>query len=160
MNHINKKFFLFIAVLGVATLSLMSCKKDKKGPSISAAELAVLENLVGTWSLTTVTQDDGPVQVGDYSSLTLIVNGSLSDGSGKTYSVANGGPALPSVTEASWSFVDGSNFGVIEREDGVLMRINSVTATTLVLQQDVEDEIETGGRVASIGRYIYTFTAQ
>lgn len=160
MNHKNR-FFVFFAVLGLVTLSLMSCKKDKKDPTpkISAEEKAKLELLLGTWGLTSVTQNDGDVEVGEYDNLVLTVNADLNDGTDKTYTVVDGDYAFPSVADAAWSFVEGSNFIVIEREDGTQMRINELTETTLVLQQDVEAELA-GGRVATIGRYIYTLAKQ
>lgn len=162
MNHINNKFFVFIAVLGMVTLSLMSCKKDKKdpGPEISAEEKAQLELLLGTWNLTDVTQDDEPVQegAGDYTGLSLAINASLEDGSGKTYSVTGGDYVFPDVSEASWSFVEGSNFEVIEREDGELMRIVTLAEGSLVLRQEVTVNHLAEGRVATVGIYLFTFS--
>lgn len=157
----NIKFLTFILTLGFATCFLVSCNKDDdNGGGISEAERNVLEDLVGTWTAESVTQNGEAPQKGDYTALVLDIDASLKDGSGKEYSVTNGGPALPTVSGASWSFLDGSlntPNPVIVREDGSSMRINELTSTKLVLQQDVDTELQ-DGRVATIGRYIYTFS--
>lgn len=157
----NIKFFAFILTLGLATGLLISCNDDDDGgSSISAEERAVLEDLIGTWTATEVTQDGEAPQAGDYSNLVLSIDADLSDGSNKVYSVTGGDLAFPNVTNASWSFVDGSvdtDNPVIRREDGELMRIMDLSSTTLVLRQEVAEELG-DGRVAHIGTYLYTFT--
>ncbi len=156
------KTFAFIFLLGFVTIQLVSCKGDDDGggdDKITPEEVAVLTDLIGTWNLTSVTQDDEAPQIGDYSSMILTVGASTEDASaGKVYSVTGGGPVFPDVTDAVWSFVDGSNFAVIERADGSLVRVNEVTSSSLILQLDQDDEIETEGRVQAIGRYIFTFS--
>lgn len=161
IKHI--KFLTFILSLGLLTGFLASCNKDDGGGNgpggggISDEERAVLDDMLGTWTVSEVTQDGEVPQIGDYSSMSVTFDANLEDGSDKTYSVTDGGPAFPTVSGASWSFVNGTNFSVIQREDGTAMSVTELDATTLVLQQDVDEEVG-DGRVATIGRYIYTFS--
>lgn len=152
------KYISGVVLICFAMLTLTNCKKDDEGPSITKEEQEAINLLTGTWTVESVTQDGDDPQIGDYSQLQLTINGNANDGSGKTYTVVNGAPALQDVSGASWSFVDGSNFTVIEREDGFLMSIQENTESKLVLRQDVKEEIETGARVATLGKYIYTFS--
>lgn len=158
----NIKKYTFLFVLGLAVSMLISCNKGKddkdEDEKISTEEAAVLQDLLGVWDATEVTQDGEEPLVGNYSALELNIEANLEDGSDKVYTVTGGDLAFPDVSGASWSFVEGSNFSVIQREDGTLMRINELDGTNLVLQQDVDTELQTGDRVLSTGRYIYTFS--
>lgn len=155
------KYISFTIVIALLTTSLMNCKKDDDGGGgISAEESEAISMLTGTWTLDNVTQDGEEPQLGDYSGLTVTFNGNPNDGSGKTYSVTNGGPAFDDASNESWDFID-PNFTVIRRaDDGFAMRIEENTETTLVLTQTVNEELgpTDEGRVAYIGEYRYEFS--
>ncbi len=143
MKHLR---YLILMVLCTAMLGLLSCGDD--GPKKTPEEKQ-LELLARDWTVSSVVADGVDI-TSNFSGLvvTFDLDGNYSTNTGY-------GPVWP---DSGTFTLSGSDFGTIERSDGVSLSITEVTATSLTV--GFTYSTLPGGRVSGIlGDYVCQFTS-
>lgn len=115
----NRIIIIFLA------FALFACKKDE--PTVSQ-QVAILESLQGTWTVSEVRLDNALIN--EYSDFTLTIND-------KSYTTENGAPVWPS--SGSFDFVNAETENEFVRVDGSLFTAsvqNDMLMITIVYQEE------------------------
>lgn len=142
---------LSVIVLLVVTIISGCSKDDGESSSLLDEQLVLLENGGKSWILTggSVIKDDFDVS-DQFAGLKLTITGF-------DYMTVN---SLSGVwaSQGTWTFKD-NQLTALERNDGVILRIDNISASQLVLS--FTDPNGTGGRYSSIpGGYIFTLMSE
>jgi hypothetical protein len=143
-----KKLLIVSALLVLAMFKFSGCDSDDSKPEPDP-EKEYLEQLSFTWHLQQV-KVDGVDVTSAFNQLALTLKGD------RTFTVTN--PVAP-IWPADGTFVleeiSGSGDYMIVRSDGVEIKVNELSTTTLRLQLQFEP---IGGRVSSVGgQYEFLF---
>ena len=145
MKTTRKYYFLFLSLMVIISISAIpSCRKpDPTGKEINTKLITSKP-----WMLQSVTVD-GVDQTAVYAGMTLSFTATH-------YTATNGEPIW--LATGGWTFTDNSG-KIIERADGLMITVISLSSTQLSLGLDWAQTTFGGGRVGSVqGNHVFNFT--
>ena len=135
---------LVMAILGIFMLNSCSGDDDESVPATEATKKQLTSTM---WKVNKVTID-GVNKTEEFEGLTL-------EFKDNTFMATNGNVVWPA--NDTWAFTD-EKAKSFERGDGVIVNINSVSATALTLSLAWDHDTVGGGRAASVsGKYVFEF---
>ena len=145
----NKHTFSLIALFAMVLLGIFmlnGCSGDDE-ESIPATEATKKQLTSTVWKVSKVTID-GVTNTDEFAGLTLEFKENI-------FTTNNGNVVWPA--NDTWTFTD-STAKLFERGDGVVVTINSVSASNLTLSLTWDHDTVGGGRTASVsGNYVFEF---
>ena len=148
-----------LALLVFASLAvIVSCKDDDDPPEKTERQTRA-EELQGRW---TTTQDNVRFNgnavdaANDWSGFVLNITGDENGGSYTASGVPSGYEIVWPTSSATWEFMGSSGVATLERGDGAILTISSVSETSLVFDFEIEDP---AGRIAGVGMWKFTLAA-